>query len=69
MIKELREQKGYTQQQMAEMMKISLRHYVRIDTEKTIPRVDVFKELIRILEMTPEEIGRFILNVIENKAK
>lgn len=67
MIKELRAKKNYTQEKMADMLKISLRHYVRIDNEKTIPRQDVFAQIIQVLDMTPSQIGEFIYNVLVNK--
>lgn len=67
MIKELRIKKDYTQEEMADMLNISLRHYVRIDNEKTIPRPDVFNNIINILDMNKNQIGQFILNVLNNK--
>lgn len=67
MIKELRIKKNYTQEEMADMLNISLRHYVRIDNEKTIPRPDVFNNIINILDMNKNQIGQFILNVLNNK--
>lgn len=69
MIKELREKKHYTQEKMAKFLKISVRHYVRIDTEKVMPRADIFRDLVKYLEMTPKQIDQFILNVIDNKTK
>ena len=56
MIKELRNQKGYTQEDMVANLQISLRHYVRIDNEKTIPRPDIFAKLISLLEMDHDQI-------------
>lgn len=67
MIKELRTKKNYTQEEMADKLKISLRHYIRIDNEKIIPRPDVFCNLIEILNMNKSQIGQFILNVLNNK--
>lgn len=67
MIKELRANKNYTQADMAEKLQISLRHYVRIDNEKSIPRPDVFANLIKILDMNTMQIGEFIENVLKNK--
>lgn len=67
MIKELRIKKDYTQEEMADMLKISLRHYVRIDNEKTIPRPDVLNNIINILDMNKNQIGSFIENVLKNK--
>lgn len=67
MIKELRIKKNYTQEEMADMLNISLRHYVRIDNEKTIPRPDVFNDIINILDMNKNQIGSFIESVLKNK--
>ena len=59
LIKEKRKLLGYTQEKMAEILKISLRQYVRIDTEEDLPRRDILKELIRILNLSNEEIAYF----------
>lgn len=67
MIKELRIKKNYTQEEMANKLQISLRHYIRIDNETTIPRPDVFLNLINILNMDKQDIGQFIENVLKNK--
>lgn len=68
MIKEKRNSKHYTQQQMADMLGISLRQYVRIDNEKSFPRKDILKSLIDALELTNEEIGQYIRNFSEHSA-
>ena len=68
MIKELRNKKGYTQEQLADTLQISLRHYIRIENESIIPRADVFYNLINTLDMNNEQIGEFI-NCILNKKK
>lgn len=57
MIKEKRNSKHYTQEQMAEKLGISLRQYVRIDNEQAFPRRDILKRLIIELELTNEKIG------------
>ena len=67
MIKEMRNKKNYTQEEMADKLGISLRHYVRIDNEKIIPRPDVFANLIKVFGMKEKEIGKFIIEVLENK--
>lgn len=46
MIKEKRKSKNYTQEQMANLLGISLRQYVRIDKEEDLPRRDILKKLI-----------------------
>ena len=60
MIKEKRNSKHLTQEQMAEKLGISLRQYVRIDNEQSFPRRDILKKLITELELTNEEIGTYI---------
>ncbi len=60
MIKEKRKSKKYTQEQMSELLGISLRQYVRIDNEEDLPRRDVLRNLIIELDLTNEEIGEYI---------
>ena len=66
MIKEKRKLKKYTQEQMANILGISLRQYVRIDQEEDLPRRDVLKKLILILDLSDDEIGKYIRNLINN---
>ncbi len=66
-LKELRLAKGYTQEELANILKISLRQYVRIDNEQTIPRPDILASLISILDMSDAEVGKFIKSVLRNK--
>ncbi len=66
MIKEKRKAKKYTQEQMANILGISLRQYVRIDQEEDLPRRDVLKKLIVELDLTNSEIGKYIRNMTEN---
>ena len=68
MIKEKRNLKHYTQEDMAAKLGIRLRHYVRIDNEKAFPRRDILKKLIDELDLTNEEIGTYIKNLTENIA-
>ena len=67
MIKEKRNQFGYTQEEMAEMLQISLRQYVRIDKETCLPRSDILDKLISTLDLTNEEIGAYVKTVIFKK--
>lgn len=67
MIKEKRNQLGYTQQKMADMLQISLRQYVRIDQETCFPRSDIFDKLITELNLTNEEIGAYVKTVLFKK--
>lgn len=68
MIKEKRQEKHYTQEQMANLLGISLRQYVRIDKEEDLPRRDVLKKLISELELTDNEIGKYIRKITKNIA-
>ena len=68
MIKEKRKAKNYTQQQMADKLNISLRQYVRIDNEEALPRKDVLTCLINELELSNEEIGKYIRNLTQDIA-
>ena len=63
MIKNKRFSKHLTQENMADMLGISLRQYVRIDNEISFPRRDVLKKLIKILGFTDEELGRYVRNM------
>ena len=68
MIKEKRLAKKYTQEKMASILGISLRQYVRIDNEEDLPRRDVLKSLIRELELTDEELGKYVREMTEKTA-
>ena len=68
MIKEKRKSKKYTQEKMAQLLGISLRQYVRIDNEEDLPRRDILRNLITELELTNEEIGRYIRKMTKNSA-
>ena len=68
MIKEKRLNKKYTQERMADILGISLRQYVRIDNEEDLPRRDVLKALIKELELTDEELGKYIREMTEKIA-
>mgnify|MGYP004500911649 CR=1 FL=1 len=68
MIKEKRKNLGYTQQQMADKLNISLRQYVRIDQEEDLPRRDLLNELINLLNLTDNEIGKYIRNITHKTA-
>jgi len=67
MIKEKRNQFGYTQEKMADLLQISLRQYARIDKEICMPRSDILEKLIQTLDMTNEEIGSYVKTVIGKK--
>lgn len=53
---------------MADILKISLRQYVRIDTEEDLPRKDLLNDLINLLSLTDKEIGKYIRNITHKSA-
>ena len=68
MIKEKRLNLGLTQIEMANILDISLRQYVRIDKEEDLPRRDVLNKLISILKLSDEEIGLYIREITQKIA-
>ena len=68
MIKEKRKHLGFTQEQMADKLNISLRQYVRIDKEEDLPRRDILNQLINIFELTDREIGEYIRSITQKIA-
>ena len=68
MIKEKRKSFGYTQEQMADRLNISLRQYVRIDNEEDLPRRDILNKLIHIFKLSDNEIGEYIRSITQKIA-
>lgn len=68
MIKEKRKQFGFTQEQMANKLNISLRQYVRIDNEEDLPRRDILNKLIYLLNLSNNEIGEYIRSITQKIA-
>lgn len=68
MMKEKRKFLGYTQEQMANKLNISLRQYVRIDNEEDLPRRDILNKLIDIFKLSDDEIGQYIRSITQKSA-
>ena len=68
MIKEKRKIMGYTQEKMANLLEISLRQYIRIGQENCLPRTDILKKLIDLLQLSDQELGEYIKVIINKKA-
>lgn len=68
MIKEKRKELGFTQEQIANELNISLRQYVRIDNEEDLPRRDILSRLIVLFKMTDDEIGKYIRSITQKTA-
>lgn len=68
MIKEKRKQLGFTQEQAADKLNISLRQYVRIDNEEDLPRRDILNKIIILFNMSDDEIGKYIRSITQKIA-
>ena len=68
MIKEKRKSLGFTQEQVAKELNISLRQYVRIDNEEDLPRRDILNKLISLFELSDNEIGKYIRSITQKIA-
>ena len=68
MIKEKRKQFGFTQEQAADKLNISLRQYVRIDNEEDLPRRDILNKIIILFNMSDDEIGKYIRSITQKIA-
>ena len=68
MIKEKRKKLGFTQEQIASKLNISLRQYVRIDNEEDLPRRDILNKLIPIIadEHADPEFGTGVVKTTPN---
>ena len=68
MIKKKRKSFGFTQEEMADRLNISLRQYVRIDNEEDLPKRDVLKKLILLFKLSDDEIGKYIRSITQKIA-
>ena len=59
MIKENRIKKGYTQEQLAELIDISWRQLQRIEKNENNTKISTLKKIIRILNIPDEDILKF----------
>ena len=64
-IKRLRRQRGYTQEQFAEMIDISSRNVSNIEQGISFPKPETIEKIIRSFEITTEEL--FISDHIKSK--
>ena len=55
-VKELRKQRSYTQEQLAELIGIDTRNLIKIENGQTFPRVSTLDKLIEVFDITPDEI-------------
>lgn len=62
MIKELRQKKGYTQEQLARLLDVTLKHYQKIEYNKTIPNVKTGLKLAILLDSNPYKLWNVTLD-------
>lgn len=60
MIKEYRIKKGYTQEELSEILEISWRQLQRIEKDEEKTKISTLKKIIKILQIPDEEIIKFI---------
>lgn len=60
MFKEYRKKRGYTQEYLAELLQMSWRQVQRIENETSIPTLETFKKLVKILNINDIDIIKYI---------
>lgn len=60
MFKEYRRKRGYTQEILAEILNISARHLQRIERKENEPSLELFKKLVKVLNIDDKDIVKFI---------
>lgn len=60
MFKKYRIKQGFTQEFEAEILGISTRHLQRIEKEKSIPSLELLKKLIKVLNISDEDIVKYM---------
>lgn len=67
-VKELRNRKGFSQEELAEITQLSLRTIQRIENGETEARGDSLKRIAQALNITPEELTGQIIKPEEQEA-
>lgn len=62
MIKKYREQKGYTQEQLAEILDISIRQLQRLESNSSGISIETLKKLVVALNITADDLLKFVKN-------
>jgi transcriptional regulator with XRE-family HTH domain len=55
-LKELRQARGLTQEQLAKLIGVNLRTYKRYEEGRTTPRIAIYKRIVIALETTSDEL-------------
>ena len=64
MLKEKRIEKGYTQEELADITGVDPRTILRIEKNLTTPKIDTYAKIVIGLQLTNEEIGEEIRKII-----
>lgn len=60
MIKEYRTKRGYTQEELAEMLEISTRQLQRIENDQKETKISTLRKIIKILKIEDKDILKYI---------
>ncbi len=60
MFKEYRKKHGYTQETLSEILNISSRHLQRIERNKNEPSLELFRKMVKVLNIDDKDIVNFI---------
>ncbi len=60
MFKKYRKMRKYTQEQLAELINVDPRTIQRIENKETIPTLENFKKIVRILKIEDKDILEYI---------
>ena len=58
-LKEIRKKRGYTQEQLAELVDVAPRHISFIETAKSFPSTDLIERLCKTLKVSYSELFSF----------
>lgn len=67
MFKRYRELKGYTQEELAEIIEVNPRTIQRIENKETNPKIKTFRKLIKILQISDKDISYIIKHELIEK--
>ncbi len=69
MIKKYRILRGYSQEQLSELLGISTRHLQRIENLESNPSIELLQKIILILQIRDKDIAKMVKEeiVIKNK--
>ena len=60
MFKEYRILRKYTQEKLAELVQVDIRTIQRIENGETLPSIETFKKLIKVLNIDKKDILKYL---------